>query len=827
MLSSAKMIALNGHKLNKIMTGSHSFPVYLILYALLLFVFLMFPADTCAFSYKDDDSGHDFILVGIGIYRQNLSSVEGDEIIFDRSDQGLPGEYSNRSRFSLYGDGVIFHDYTFRLTANYDEEYPDEDFTFLLQINRDRHFLMIGDQENGIFKDTVFTAMDKRLRGVTLHGEIDRGSATLMAGAIRGESATDAIPADGTSGPYRLEEIPVVTGSERVSIEIRDRSNTSRVIRSSPQARGRDYVIDYDNGEITFQRPINREDFRGNPTFIVVNYQYDAPGSRYTRLVWGSRATVMPMEDAQIGATWLAEGPWEDGFSGDIYEQRQQVFGSDLNIRLTDRYRLGIEAAQSETPFLEDPARADALRINIDSNPFDPLRVYGRYWQVGRDFLTFGNSDLSSNNVIDEVENEEPFDFRSTNLEFDLDPNINTSLGVDEQSYGLSAAYQLSDFHTVSAGFRQGRDNIPDDSDEVTTTTRNFFTSLKHIHPEKMDYLLGAELFDDFDDASPRTLDTETARILGGVRHLLGNYAYTGDLFLQGAYQYEKFDDRIDDLNDFQSHDIIGRAEIFPYREFSVLFEQAERFLYEDLLGEFTKRTDISMLGLEGDVNRYLGGELTAEYRLLNDLILNRVEEEEQIYTLRWRSLPFDTLKTRLKIEYRNLDFKLTGSTDEKLVFGGQVFWNVLHNLLATVKYSHEIDTVHDPETSDETFNYDDLMLRLDYKIRDRWSVFTYYRIENDEIETEPLDPTKTRVDTILVGTQYQVTDRIDVVASYKEKTLQNDIDDTRLKYFLETGYRINTYLTIALGYEHFKSEPDSEDGYEADVMYLSLIGKL
>ena len=805
-----------------------NYPVHCVLLLVLSFFILCgLQTDVHALRYKDDDSGHDFILVGIGVFRQNLSSVEGDEIIFDRSDQGLPGEYSNRSRFSLYGDGVIFHDYNFRLTASYDEEYPDEDFKFLLQINRDRHFLTIGDHETGIFKDTVFTALDKHIRGVTLHGEIDKGSATLMAGVIRGESATDAIPADGTSGPYRLEEIPVVTGSERVSIEIRDRSNTGRVIRSTSQSRGRDYVIDYDNGEITFQRPIDREDFRENPAFIVVYYQYDAPGSRFTRAVWGSRATVTPVEDVRVGATWLAEGPWEGNLSGDIYDQRRQIFGSDLNVRLTDRYRFGVEAAQSDSPFLEDPASADALRINIDTNPLDPLHVYGRYWKTERDFLTFGNSDLSSDNVIDDVENEEPFEFKSTSLEFDLDPNINTSLGTDEESYGLSAAYRLTDFHTVSAGFRQGRDNIPDDSEEAVNTTRNLFTSFKHIHPEKIDYLLGAEMIDDFDDAAPRTTDTETARILGGVRDMIGNYAYTGDVLLQGAYQYEKFDDRIDDLNDYQSHDIVGRAEIFPYRELSVYFEQTERFFYEDYMGEFTKRTDISMLGLEGDVNRYLGGELTAKYRLLNDLILNRVEEEEQLYTLRWTSLPFDTLKTRLKIEYSNLDYKLTGRTDERLIFGGQVFWNALHNLLATVKYSHEIDTVHDPEASDETFEYDDLMLRLDYKIKDSWSIFTYYRIENDEIETEPLTPTKTRVDTILVGTKYQVTDLIDVVASYKEKTLENDIDDTRLKYFLETGYRLNTYLTIAVGYEHFKSNPEGEDAYEADVLYLSLIGKL
>lgn len=783
--------------------------------------------DGRALEYKDEESGHDFLLVGVGVFRQNLTSVDGEETIFDSSDEGLPGEYSNRTRFSIYGDGVIFHDYNFRLKANYDEQYPDEDYRFLLEIERDKHYLTIGDHETALFKDTVFTAMDKQMRGVTLHGEIDQGSGTAMVGAVRGEAATDLIPADGTSGPYRLEDIPVVTGSERVTVEIRDRADNNRVIRSSPQARGRDYVIDYDNGEITFQRPIDREDFRGNPTFIVVNYQYEGFGDSFTRTVWGSRATVRPVEDVQIGATWLADAPWEGNISGDIFDERRRIFGSDLDVRLSDRHRLSVEAAQSESPSLDDPARADAMRINIDSNPLDPLHVYGRYWKVGRDFLTFGNSDLSSSNVIEDVEDQEPFEFSSTHLYYDLDPNINASLGVDQESYGLSAAYELTDFHTASTGFQQSRDNIPDDSEEDVNTTRSLFASFKHIHPEKLDYLLGAEMITASDDGDPHTLDTETARVLGGLRHLLGNYKYTGDVLLQGAYQYEKFEDHVTSENDYQSHDMIGRAEIFPYRDLSFFFEQAERFFYEDAQGEFTKRTDISMIGVQGEANRYFDAELTAKYRLLNDLELGQVEEEEQVYTMHWTSLPWDALRTRVKVEYRNLDYKLTGRTDERLILGGQVFWNALNNLLATVKYSHEIDAIDDPETSDETFEYDDLMLRLDYKVNNRWSLFTYYRIEHDEIDAEPLDPTKTRVDTILLGTKYQVTDRIDVVASYKEKTLQNDIDDSRLKYFLETGYRINTYFTIAVGYEHFKYEPDDEAGYDADVLYLSLICKL
>jgi hypothetical protein len=803
-----------------------------------LFVLSSFivPKDSFGLRYQDKDNGHDFILVGVGVARFNLVGTQADPVVFNRNDQGLPGEYSNRNRFSLYGEGVVFHDYEFRLKAHYDEEDPYEDARFLLEVKKDDHYLIAGDHEKDIFTDTVFTALDKRIRGLTLHGQVEKGSLTAMAGAVRGESAIDEILADGTSGPYRLEEIPVVEGSEQVRIESRDRTNSNRVIQSVTQSRGKDYYIDYDNGEITFNRPIEREDFRGNPTFIVVTYQFDTLGERFSRMVWGSRATVTPVEGVRIGATYLGDGPFDGNLSEDIFDEtvdkRRQIYGSDLSLQLSDRYRIGMEAAQSEIPELEDPLTDNAVRVNFDANPFDPLRVYGRYWKVGRDFLTFGNSDLSSSRVFDDIQHEDPFEFRSASLRFDLDPNISTNLGTDEESLGASAAYLFGDFNTISAGARQSHDNIPEDPELPVNTIEEAFVSLKRIHPDQADYLLGAERIHTFDDQNPKTLDTQSFRILGGVRHLLGNYRYTGDVIVQGAYQYEKFDDIIADENDRQAHDIIGRAEFLPYRDLLVFVEQAEQFLYEDFAAEFIRRTDTSMLGIEGLVNRYFDIQLLAKYRTVTDLVEEQTEEVEQVYSLLWVSSPFDTLKTRLRIEYRNVDFKLAGRTDEKIVLGGQVFWNIFSNLLATVKYSREIDTSDSVEATDERFTYDDLILRLDYKVHDKWSLFAYYRLENDEVETEPLDPTLAQATTILLGAKCYLTERIEMTASYKEKSLEGDIDNKQYKYFGELGYRLTDYFTIALGYEHYRfsgnleGEDGENDAYSSDSVYLNLIAK-
>ena len=192
---------------------------------MLSLIILLIPGNLLAYRYQNSELGSDFVLVGVGVWRQNLSSVEGDEISFSDSDGGLPSDYSNRSYLSLYGEGFLNKDWEFSLNAQYDEEDPDQEFQFLLELKNNENYVIIGDHEDGTFLDTMFTASDDKVRGVTLHGEKAAVGATVMAGAVRGESITDEIRGDGTSGRYRLTEAPIIRGSEKIRIEVRDRTS--------------------------------------------------------------------------------------------------------------------------------------------------------------------------------------------------------------------------------------------------------------------------------------------------------------------------------------------------------------------------------------------------------------------------------------------------------------------------------------------------------------------------------------------------------------------------------------------------------------------------
>lgn len=802
------------------MNGKRAITVFL-----LLFLLICHSDDTAAYRYLDEEDGHDFILIGLGVFRQNFTSVEGDKIGFEDGDEGLPADYSNRSRVSLYGEGMVFNDYEFELNVQYNEEYySEEDLTFFLKAERDENYLILGDHRDNSFEETVFTELDRKMRGATFHIESEGASATVLGGVLKGESATDEIESDGTSGPYRLENAPVVHHSERVEIQIRDRNDSDRIIRVESQTRGVDYSIDYDDGEIRFGAPVDRSDFRGNPVYVVVAYQYESIDGLYNRSVWGSRFTAEPFDPVRLGASWLSEGPWQKNVV-DTWDERRQILGTDAVFNLANRYRIGVEVARSDVPQTEASYEADALRVNLDANPSDPLKVYGRYWKVEPEFHTFGNADLDSGTVFDDVETGKPFDFQSATLSLDLDPNIDENLGTDEESAGISATYEITDHNAVSAGFRETENNVSNDPLYPSDTERKAFASYKRIHPETTDFLLGAESIERFDDGSPGETDSRETRLVAGVKHPLGYYRRFGDINLAGAYQFEDFEDDVNDSNSSITHDVVGRIESVPRQNLMFFFEQAEQWVYDKSANAYATRTDTSVLGVDGDLTDKIELDATARYRAKHDLVENRVDEVEQIYTLWLDTRPVDTLRTGFRAEYRNIEYRPEDEREERIILGGDVRWNVRADFTARVRYDYEIEKT----TFGGESVYDDFLIKLNYKRKNRLSVFGYYRLEHDRIEDDPFEETKSTATTMLLGSKYKFTEKIDMTAAYRIKYLDSDADDRREKYFIEAGYWFTRYFQTVVGYEHFKyvNEEDGDADYEADVGYISLVVKL
>ncbi len=786
------------------------------------------PGQSFAYRYQDALKGHDLTVVGVGVLRQNLSSIDGDEISFEESDEGLPHGYSNRSYLFLNGEGVLYNDIDVTFKTAYDEEDPYEPFKFLINAKRDKDYVILGDHEHGVFQDTVFTSMDNYVRGLTVHGERQRIGATFMAGVLRGETQVDELRGDGTSGPYRLEELPVLEGTETVKIETRDRLNPARILKSVIAVRGKDYHISYDDGEIYFSNPVDEQDFRGNPVFIVISYQFDSPDGRWQRATGGTRLTYSLSDKIQIGATYLTDAPWDESFSSEQWRKRRQIYGSDIVLKLGERYHLNAEIARSEIPQSGSDSSADGLRIRVDTNPIDRLRIFGRYWKVDQGFLTFGNRDLASESFLDDVATDHEFEFRSANLELNLDPNINSTQGTDEEALGISGTYDLYRFRWLSVGYRQSQNNLVDDPDVAIDTERTYFAAVKSVHPEATQWLVGIERNESFDNLDRAENDRVDNRFITALRHPLGSFPWVGPVSAQVAYQFEDTDDLITPEASFQTHDILGRLEVLPLPKLLVYGEQGEQWVYETVLGDFTHRIDTTMLGMEGYINRYF--ELDASVRLKhdNDLIAIGNDIEESTYTLHWKSHPFKPFKFRLRAEYRISEDLETGQERKKSVLGGQVFWDIYTNFLARAKYSYEVDTVDAPDgIRDETLT-DKFNLRLDYRLADQFNCYGVYQIEQDKIMSSPLPETLSRTITVLLGAHYQFNERFDFTAAYRNKTVSNAAEDDRLKYFAELGFQANRFLKVVLGAEHFRYSTDDDQGeYEADVAYFNLVFKL
>ncbi len=748
---------------------------------------LLFPRHSEAYQYKNNETGADFVLVGVGVFRQNLTSVDGDEIIFEDGDDGFPTDYSNQSYLSLYGEGYLNKDWQFSLTSQYDEEDPDQAFTFLLELKKDKHYAIIGDHKEGSFLNTFFTVSNDTMRGLTLHGETEAVRATVMAGAVRGESTTDEIRGDGTSGRYQLSEAPVIRGNETIRIEIRDRNNPTRVIKSTSQIRGRDYTIDYDRGEIMFTSPVEESDFTGNPVFIVANYQYDSPGGLYNRARYGLQTTADVLPGLEVGVTYLADSDWEDKFSSAIIDKRQQIVGGTVSYNHNDRHKLSVELARSDIPSLESQSDDTAFRAEFLTSPLTDLTLQADYWRVGKDFLTFGNYDLASGSITRAVDNETPFYFISNSIDFDLDPNNTAALGTNMESYGVSGSYNFGS-HTASTGFRHFRDNIPDETEQPTEFRDNYFVTLSSFSPEGNGYMVGAELLKTHGDDTAIN-DSDTRRLIGGIRHLVGQSSLTGPITLQGVYQYEQFDDQDVDDNSTTSHDLLTRIELLPLHNFTLFAEGGVNYLYRESVGDYSERSLLGLLGCKGEINRYFQLDGNVKYRIYNDFNAER-----------------DTTKTLL---------------------GAEFWWDVRSNLLFHGSYEREWDEIDTVSGNNEISSYDDILFRLDWQLSESASLFAYYRLEYDKLETEPLDETRVRTTTEMIGAKYQFSEKLEAVTAYRRKVLDDDADNYKLKAYGEVSYAINRYLSIAPGYEYSRYDKDESEEYEAHVFYINLIGKL
>ena len=225
-----------------------------------------------------------------------------------------------------------------------------------LRIERSRFYAMFGDYDTGLTV-TELARYNRILNGFKSEYSGDVLAYNLFVSNTQSGYVRDEIRADGTSGLYRLSRNDLLFNSETVSIERRDRFTGIPFKAREVLTRHIDYDIDYRNGTLFFRTPQLSRDNEFNPRFIIVEYESNNPGT--DELNGGGRVEARLMDKRLIvGASGIREDNGSD---------QTDLYGLDLEWRMTNRTALRVEGATSTTENVNGPdADGDAYLVELE-----------------------------------------------------------------------------------------------------------------------------------------------------------------------------------------------------------------------------------------------------------------------------------------------------------------------------------------------------------------------------------------------------------------------------------------------------------------------------
>jgi outer membrane protein OmpA-like peptidoglycan-associated protein len=259
-------------------------------------------------------------------------------------------------QYPIYGDESELHFAAPSRTGNY------------VSVDKGESFLRYGDFRTP-FTNGEYLYYHQVATGVT--GGLVGGDGAVRAFVTDTDHATfrDEIPADGTSGFYYLEHVPVVLNSERLFLETRDRFQSELLHNLQPLVRNRDYTLNPFDGSILFKEPVAAFDENFHPVYIVAVYQVETDDE--SQYLMGLRGDLAESRRYNVGATAVAN-------SGD--GEAYALYGMDGSLDVGG-VRLSGEVARSEN---DATGNGNAYRVEAAvQNGFTDTKLYYRTMDTG------------------------------------------------------------------------------------------------------------------------------------------------------------------------------------------------------------------------------------------------------------------------------------------------------------------------------------------------------------------------------------------------------------------------------------------------------------
>jgi hypothetical protein len=225
---------------------------------------------------------------------------------------------------------------------------------FYVRLARGESHVMWGNFKTRI-TGTKFAATERALYGAGARfrseGATSFGEAKTKVDLYAAEPGT--VPQrdnfQGTGGSaYFLKRQQITTGSEQVTVEVRD-PLTGRVLATRTLKAGEDYDIDYIQGVIILRTPlastsgdataVSNGTLGNNTQHLVVNYEYSPALGKDDGQIYGGRVSQWLGDHVEVGIT----GNKDTSGTAD-----NEVLEADLRLRMSDNTYFEAEIAQSK-----------------------------------------------------------------------------------------------------------------------------------------------------------------------------------------------------------------------------------------------------------------------------------------------------------------------------------------------------------------------------------------------------------------------------------------------------------------------------------------------
>ncbi len=279
-----------------------------------------------------------------------------------------------------------------------------------LLIEMDRSHLQWGSFQTH-FLDTELARYNRTLSGLKIHHETlsstkygdAKRAITLFA--TKADTRADHVEFRATGGSlYYLRNRNIVSGSEKIRIEIRDKIQ-DMPLESRDLMNGQDYEIDYRQGRILLRKPlssvaasetiISNDILDGNPVFLVVDYEFqdfeifkDSPaGVRgYTHLGDHIRIGGTAVEEKRMGEDYDLRSVDATIKTGRNTKVTMEYAEAKLQQELQALSYDGGLSFQNQNPIGGRRPREGAYLIKAESKPVEQVELSGYLQKVNPGF---------------------------------------------------------------------------------------------------------------------------------------------------------------------------------------------------------------------------------------------------------------------------------------------------------------------------------------------------------------------------------------------------------------------------------------------------------